>query len=658
MTKSRVYTAYLFLIATFILLLLRYAYLQLYDHSKLLEQSISNYSSTVATLPIRGGIIDKNGVVLADNKASYVAAVLPKDLNTKTIFDKIDKYVNITEIDRKKLKAQLLRAKKYDWVVLKDDLSNSEIANLTSHNYEFPEVSVFAHIKRSYPFDELYAHSIGYVGRVSERDRDKLAKLGQLDNYVANDYVGKNGLEDYYENILRGELGRKVIKTDSHGNEVGLIANEKATDGYTLQLTIDNSLQKLAWGLLGDHKGAVVAIDPQTGGVLAFVSKPGFDPNWFIDGISIDDWEDLSKDPKKPLLNRAAGGTYAPGSTFKPFLGLVSLYLGIRSPSYRWNDIGYFVIPGSHHRFKDTDHVGGIGSIDMIQAITVSSDTFFYKLALDMGIDAIHKNMSFFGLGQKTGIDLPHEDPGLLPSREWKAKRFAKDSYQKNWLPSDSVNIGIGQGFNHYTPLQMAHAVSIIAADGKVIKPHLFDKVLSESGMVLESYQVSYTLVPFQESQIKYIKKAMQNVVLNGTARGISNGLKYTMAGKTGTAQVVSLGKNSRHAKFSGEDYKDHSWFIAFAPVDHPKIALAVLVENGGFGAATAAPIARQLFDQYLIGSPVESDADKHFMPKHDASDVDEEQDTEEDTSEDTTTSNIGKTETIGASVPVHNTTQ
>lgn len=606
MTKSRFFAAYAFILMTFVILICRYGYLQIFMHKTLALDAVNNYSSQISTLPIRGEIIDRDGTILANNKASYVVAAMPRDIrqHLNDLLKHLSKYITISSFDRKKLQAQLRNSKNYDWVIIKDDLNDNEIAQLTAHLYEIPEVTVFARTKRYYPFADVYAHSIGYVGRVSTLDKEELAKQNHEDNYLNNDYIGKNGLEKYYENYLRGNLGKKIIKTDAHGNETGFIANTPANDGNTVQLTIDNKLQKLAWDLLGDRKGAIVAIDPQTGGILAFVSKPAYDPNWFIDGIDVDDWEDLSKNPNNPLLNRAADGTFPPGSTFKPFMALTALDLGFRTPNSTYYDKGYFTIPGSKHVFHDSFR-GGHGLINFTQAIYNSSDTFFYKLGLDMGIDNANKVLPLFGFGKKTGIDLPKESPGLLPSKAWKAKRFANDSYQKNWLIVDNIPFAVGQGFNHYTPLQMAHAVSIIANDGVAITPHFLDKVLDENGHVIESYVVKSKTLPISKTYITFIKQAMEKVVTMGTARGISSGLKYTMAGKTGTAQVVALSKDSRQAKFSGQNYKDHAWFIAFAPVNHPKIAIAVLVENGGWGASAAAPIARKVFDAYLL--PAES---------------------------------------------------
>lgn len=604
MAKSRIIAAYLFVIIGVSILLGRYYYLQISDHQKLLAKSVDNYSSVVATQPVRGTIIDSESVILADNKLSYAVAVLPKDAknNIESIFSLLSSQINLTYLDKKKYYKQLKISKNYDWVIIKDDLSNVEVANLIAHNYMFPMLNVFAHTKRYYPFQDLYSHSIGYVGRVSQSDKKKFESAGTLTNYIANDYVGKNGLEQFYESYLRGSIGKKVIRTDAYGNEVGLIDNIPAKDGYTLQLTLDNKLQQKATQLLGNQKGAIVAIDPQTGGILAFVSKPSYDANLFLDGISPEDWDELQNDTRNPLLNRASQGTYPPGSTFKPFLAATALYSGVRTPGYRFNDTGYFTLPGSTHKFRNSGNEV-LGNIGIVDAVAHSSDAFFYKLGLDMGVDRMDKYLPMFGLGSKTGVDLPQENSGLLPSRAWKAKRFAKDPYQKNWLPADSVTMGVGQGFNHYTPLQMAFATSILANDGVVRKPHFLAKILNKDGSIAYNYHSPDEHIPISQSDLALIKLGMEKVMKSGTGAKVGYGIRYTIAGKTGTAQVVALQQNSRKAKFSGSQYKDHSWFIAFAPVDHPRIAIAVIVENAGFGAAVAGPIVRQVFDSYLLKS-------------------------------------------------------
>lgn len=601
MEKSRIITAYTIVIISFIILFLRYAYLQIFSHVPLLRQAINNYSSIVSTLPARGAIIDKNGILLAENKVSYVLAILGKDYNNfKKIESELNKYVNITSIDKKKLQLQLKNNKKYDWLIIKDDLMQKEIANISSHLYQFPELSLFSRIKRYYPYDELYAPSIGYVAKISELDRNILKKKHKADQYLNNDYIGKNGIEYFYEDLLRGYLGRKIIKTDARGNEIALIDNISATDGQTIQLTLDHNLQKYANSLLGNRKGAIIALDPNTGGVLAFISKPSFNPNWFIDGINFEDWQELVDNPQKPLLNRVIQGSYPPGSTFKPLMALAALHLGIRTPNSTMYDPGYFVLPGSKHKFRDSVE-NGFGLINLEEAIAHSSDVYFYKLGLDMGIDRIDKIMPYFNLGSKTGIDLPHENTGLLPSKEWKSKRFKNDPYQKNWQLADSVTIGIGQGFNNYTPLQMAFATSVIANNGNAFKPHMLDKIIDKNGRIIEKFSPILHKTPFKKTDIEFIKKAMQKVITDGGAKPISYGLSYTMAGKTGTAQVVRMNQNNRKSKFEGSQYKDHSWFIAFAPVENPKIVAAIIVENGGWGIGVAAPLMRQIFDFYLL---------------------------------------------------------
>ncbi len=603
MNDNRIASAYILVCIIFFTLFMRYTYIQIFGHFSYLKQSINNYSSKVSTPPVRGMIIDSNNTILATNTISYAIGILPKDYKKNPqILNKLTKYANITEFNKKKFINQFNHSKNYDISIIKDDLSNTEIAKLTAHNYEFPEVQIFARTKRYYPFHDLYAHSIGYVAKISQNDLEKLTHQPHKDNgnYLNNDYIGKNGLEQYYEHELRGIIGQKIIQTDATGNEIGLISNTPAINGNTIQLSINNGLQMLAKNLLGDRNGAIVAIDPQDGGVLTFVSNPGFDPNWFIDGINQDDWSELTLDINKPLLNRASQSSFPPGSTFKPFLGLSALYLGYRTPNSTIIDPGYFIIPGSKHKFKDNDHPYGLGSISMARAIAVSSDTYFYKLAYEMGINNIDKGMSLFGFGSKTNIDLPNENQGLLPSQNWKAKHFSKNSYQKNWLSADSVTVGIGQGFNQFTPLQLAYATTIIANSGVAFKPHFIKKIISNDNQITE-YKPEYHILPIEKNHFEFIKQAMKMAITDGTGRGISYGLKYSMSGKTGTAQVVSTAKNNRRQKFVEHKYKDHAWFIAFAPTEKPTIAVAVLLENGGWGGASAAPIARKLFDYYLL---------------------------------------------------------
>lgn len=602
MIKSRITIAYIFIAISFFILFARYAYLQIFQHGALLKSSVANYSSTVPSKPVRGSILDRNNNLLAGNYFTYAVGIRAKNSHhVESIFNTLTQYIELSPIDKKKFKIQLNNSKGYDQVIIKDDLSQSQVARLTAHSYALPNLEIFAHTKRYYPFKELYAPSVGYISHITAHG----IKSHNKHDYLSDDYIGKDGLEYYYESKLHGSLGRKIIKTDAVGNEISVISNTPAIDGNNIKTTLDSKLQSLAWQLLGKHQGAIVALNPTNGEVLAFVSKPSFDPNLFTEGMSSKQWYGLIKDENNPFLNRALQGTYPPGSTFKPFLALSALYLGIRTPNYKMDDPGYFIIPGSKHRFRDSQ-LNGLGVINLATAIKYSSDAYFYKLGLDMGIDNMDKTLTLFGFGRITGIDLPNENPGLLPSRQWKAKRFAKNPYQRKWQLSDSVTMGIGQGFNHYTPLQMAVAVSAIANNGVLVTPHLLDAITDKDGKIVESYTLIKHKLPMSLTDIQFIKKAMQSVVTHGTASGpnIAGGLKYTMAAKTGTAQVVALNQNNRKSRFSGEKYKDHAWFIAFAPVDHPKIAVAIIVEHGGWGASAAGPIARKLFDAYLLPNP------------------------------------------------------
>jgi len=599
--QTRYFFAFCLTICIFILLLGRYFYLQTKDHNVLLKQSVDNYTSAIVTAPVRGLILDRNNVPLVKSSISYSVGVLKKNVgkNSSNVIDQLRPLISITATESSLFRKKISKSKPYDIVSIKSNLTDKEIAILATNMYKLDGFYLTSNVSREYIYDDLYAHAIGYVSRLSQTDKDKMSKINPNGYYLSNDYIGKNGIEYVYESYLRGIPGRKVIQTDAFGNEVNLLSNIPASDGNTVKLTLDHQLQQSISDFLGDRKGAVVALNPQTGAVLAFVSKPSYDPNLFIDGISPDDWGDLLNDKNKPLLNRAIQGTYPPGSTFKPFLGLAALQLNVRTPQWTMYDGGVFVIPGSTHEFRG-DGSRALGTVNMDLAITKSSDVYFYKLGLDLGIDRADKILPYFSLGKKTGIDLPNELSGLLPSKEWKYKRFKNNPAQIKWQAADSVVFGIGQGFSHYTPLQMAHAVGIIANDGVSTVPHLLDKVISPKGDIIYQYGVESTTVPIEKKYFTLMKAAMQHVTEFGTARSFKSDV-YTMAGKTGTAQVVGNKQGTRDRVLSGDKYKDHSWFIAFAPVDNPKIAIAVIVENGGYGASAAGPLAKQVLDYYLI---------------------------------------------------------
>ena len=472
------------------------------------------------------------------------------------------------------------------------------MAILSAHTMDLPNIQILTQAKRNYIYGELYAHSIGYISKIKTNKltaQDKIYK----DNYNNLDLIGISGIEAFYEKVLRGKPGVHSIQVDAYGDEIKLLGDTARIDGNSLQLTTDHGLQEYADQLLAGRKGAIVALDPRTGGVLAFISKPAYNPNDFIDGISTDQWQKLRDDEGNPLLNRVTQGLYPPGSIFKPFIAISCLYYGVCHENDTMFDKGYFQLGKSGHRFRES-HAGGLGQINFTQAIAYSSDVYFYEIGYRLGIDRADALLSLFGFGKKTGIDIPLENAGLLPTKQWKERRFAKNKQQKHWLAGDTVSFSIGQGFNSYTPLQMVYAMSIIANRGIARKPHFLSKVIDHNGNVVSQYTSEKTLLQIPRSYFDFVANAMVDVTRYGTAKNIFNGLPYSVAAKTGTAQVVAMRSNSRQNVRSGHQFQDHSWFTAFAPANNPQIVLVVLVENGGFGTATAGPVARRLIEYYM----------------------------------------------------------
>jgi penicillin-binding protein 2 len=449
---------------------------------------------------------------------------------------------------------------------------------------------------------------VGYIGRLNDDEISTLENEGRAGNYSSSDFIGKTGLEKRYEKELHGVTGFEQVETDASGRAVRTLRSQLPVSGNNLLLALDAKVQEVAERVFANYRGAMVAIEPSTGGVLALVSRPGFDPNMFVDGIDSQNWEQLNNSPDHPLNNRALQGVYPPGSTFKPFMALASLELGKRNPDHTIHDPGYFVLGGSGHAFRDWK-AGGHGWVDLNKAIVVSCDTYFYGLAQELGIDAIHDFMAQIGFGHETGIDVDGEASGLLPSQEWKQRRF-----QQKWFAGDTISVGIGQGYNLATPMQLAFATAALANNGVMFRPHLVRHIQDNQSGELRSVeaQPKATLV-LKEENLQRIKKAMVEVTHpGGTAAWAGLNAKYPFAGKTGTAQVFGLKQGERYdERRVNERMRDHALFIAFAPADNPKIALAVLVENGGHGATTAAPMARQIIDYYLLGkepAPVKTD--------------------------------------------------
>jgi penicillin-binding protein 2 len=587
-------------VIAFLALAGRFLYLQVVQHDYYHTLAEQNRISLVPIVPNRGLILDRNGEVLAHNYSAYTLEITPSKVeNLDQTIDALAQIVEIAPKDRKRFRKLLDESKSFASLPIRTLLSEVEVARFAANRYRFPGVEIRARLFRHYPKGEMASHVVGYIGRINEHDLEELEAAGNDSNYRGSDYIGKVGLEQSYEQELHGTTGFEQVEVDAGGRAVRTLARNPPVSGNTLTLALDARLQEVAERAFAEYRGALVAIDPTTGGVLAFVSRPGFDPNLFVEGIDPQNWDVLNNSPDKPLNNRALRGQYPPGSTFKPFMAMAGLELHKRSPSFTISDPGYYALPGVSHQWRDWKK-GGHGTVDMHKAIVISCDTYFYGLANETGIDAMHSFISQFGMGKPTGIDINGELGGLLPSTDWKWKRF-----KQKWFAGDTISVGIGQGYNLATPMQLAHATSVLANDGTAFRPHLVKQITdSKTGTARLIEPQPLYQVSFNPDNLKLVKDAMVDVTgPGGTAARAGVGAPYKFAGKTGTAQVVALKQGEKYdEKRVAERNRDHALFIAFAPADAPRIALAVLVENGGHGGSTAAPIARQVIDYYLLG--------------------------------------------------------
>jgi penicillin-binding protein 2 len=607
-----------FVFTCFALLFARFLWLQGYKYKDYAAQAEDNRISVVPVVPNRGLIVDRNGVVLARNFSAYTLEITPSKIKGEldALIDELATLVDIQPKDRRRFRKQLEESKKFGSVPIRTRLTDEEVARFTAQRYRFEGVDIQARLFRQYPLGSVASHVTGYIGRINQRDAQKIAEMEDAVNYSGTDYIGKEGLEKSYESKLHGTTGYEEVEVTAGGRAIRTLSRTPATPGHNLILSIDIELQKIVEEAFGDRRGAMVAIEPSTGDILAYVSMPAYDPNLFVDGIDQQSWEELNNSLDRPLLNRPLSGSYPPGSTFKPFMALAALELGKRTPSQSISDPGHFWF--GNHKFRD-DKVGGHGTVDMYKSIVQSCNTYYYILANDLGVDAIHDFMKPFGFGQLTGIDLEHEKRGVLPSTAWKRAAY-KTPEQRKWYAGETISVGIGQGYNSFTPLQLAHAVANLANNGVVMKPHLVKKI--EHGVTkehtltvpTESYRIN-----LKQENIDVIKKAMIGVTREGTsARAFANA-EYVSAGKTGTAQAVAMKKNEKYdEKKVAERHRDHSLYTAFAPVDNPKIAIGIIVENAGFGSAAAAPIVRKALDYYLLGKRPEDDP-KNMVEKKDA---------------------------------------
>ncbi len=614
--RVRVAAAGLFVFVCFGLLATRFFYLQVWQHGKYALQAEENRISVAPIVPNRGIITDRNGVVLAKNYSAYTLEITPSKL-TDTLENTINTLSEVVPIDardRRRFKKLQEDSKNFESLPIRTRLTDDEVARFTAQRFRFPGVDVRARLFRQYPLGPTAAHVIGYIGRISKRDQDRLDAMSDENdgdpetydprrdgnNYKGTDYIGKVGVEQSYETELHGLTGFEEVEVTAGGRPVRTLSRTQATPGNNLVLSLDIGLQQVAEQAFAGKRGALVAIEPKTGDVLAFVSSPSFDPNSFVDGIDQQTWDELNNSPDKPLLNRPLHGTYPPGSTYKPFMALAGLTLGKRTPGWGIQDPGYFTFGG--HTFRN-DVRSGQGWVDMNRAIMVSNDTYFYMLARDLGVNSIANFMKPFGFGQITGIDVQGEARGILPSTDWKKKAFKKAAQQK-WFDGETISLGIGQGYNSFTILQLAHATATLANDGIVMKPHLVKEI--ENPISRDRHLTvpkESEVIPLKQSDIDVVKRGMENVVENpsGTGYKIFRGAQYLAAGKTGTAQVFSLQGGNYHGHLLAEHLRDHALCLAYAPADHPQIAIALIVENGGWGAQAAGPIARRVLDFYLV---------------------------------------------------------
>jgi penicillin-binding protein 2 len=606
-----------FVLLCFVLLFARFVWLQIVQHDYYQTRAEENRISLVPIVPNRGLILDRNGTVLARNYSAYTLEITPsKALNMDAVIDDLAQIIDIQPKDRKRFKKLLEESRNFESLPIRTRLTDEEVAKFIARHYRFPGVDIKARLFRQYPMGDFASHLLGYIGRVNDNDLDRIDDEDQEANYRGTEHFGKTGLEQHYEFELHGQTGFEQVEVDAGGHAVRTLASTAPIAGNNLTLTVDAKLQQVAEKAFGTRRGALVAIEPATGGILALVSMPNYDPNLFVDGIDPTNWDALNTSPDKPMVNRALNGAYPPGSTFKPYMALGALTIGKRKPEQTIFDPGYYAF--GNHTFRD-DKKGGHGTVDMYKSIVDSCDTYYYMLANDMGIDNISAFMRQFGFGQRTGVDIEGESEGVLPSQEWKKKRFKKPEQQK-WYAGETISIGIGQGYNAYTPIQLAQAVATLANNGVMYRPHLVQFITdAHTGQKTLIEPKPLRTIPLKQENIDVIKRAMVGVNKEGTGARAFAGAEYISAGKTGTAQVYSL-KGEKYAEgHVKQELRDHALFIAFAPADQPKIALAVLVENGGFGAQAAAPIARQVFDYYLLGKlPKDAAAEDETEPEGD----------------------------------------
>ncbi|MEW6590952.1 MAG: penicillin-binding protein 2 [Pseudomonadota bacterium] len=601
--RLKVGAVFVALLAT--VLLARAFWLQVTQHGFYTQRAESNRISLVPVAPNRGLILDRKGRILADNYSAYTLEITrAQTADLEATLAELGRLIEITPGQLRRFRRLLSESHEFETVPLKSKLTDEEVAIIAAQRYRLPGVEVKARLFRNYRAGPGMAHVVGFIGRINDRDLMRLRERNLEQNYRGSVHIGKTGLEQSYESLLHGRTGFDQMETDAGGRAVRVLSRIPPVPGKDLRLHLDLDLQAVAEAAFGDYLGGLVALDPNTGGVLALVSKPGFDPNLFVDGIDPETWKQLNESPERPMVNRVLRGIYPPGSTIKPLMALAGLELGARRPSDSFVDPGYFSLPNSRHRFRDWKREGH-GVVDLRRSISQSCDIYYYRLAVDLGIDRMHDYLAQFGLGDKTGIDLEGESSGLLPSRDWKKRRW-----NKPWYPGETVIAGIGQGYHLTTPLQLATMTAMLANGGKQVEPRLVAALREPHG---ESWQplpgAVRRQVAIKPENLDVVREGMLDVMRpGGTAARSAAGAPYTIAGKTGTAQVVGIKQGATYdEKRLARHHRDHALFIAYAPAENPTIVVAVMVENGGSGSGTAAPIARAVLDYHLTGKRPET---------------------------------------------------
>lgn len=578
-------------------LTLRIAQIQIVDYDHYTTLSQENRVKILPIPPTRGLIFSRDGVLLAENRPSFSLEVVPERVvDTGAVFGALKSVITITDEDIARFHRTVKKKRRFENVPLRFNLSEEEVARFAINRHRFPGIDIVARPTRFYPVGENTVHAVGYVGRIDEEDLKRI----NASNYSGTSYIGKAGVEKAHEAELHGRVGYQQVEVNAQGRILRVLERTPPEPGKDLYLTLDLSLQAAAIEALGEQRGAIVAIDPRTGGVLTMVSTPGYDPNPFVNGIDAKGYKELRDSPGRPLFNRALQGKYPPGSTVKPFVALAGLQYGLRIPEDASWCPGWLSLPGQEHRYRCWKKTGH-GRISLKQAIAQSCDVYFYQLALDLGIDRLHDYLVEFGFGRPSGIDLAGERAGLLPSRAWKRK-----ARHAEWYPGDTLNTGIGQGFFLATPMQLATAVATLANHGSPIHPTLANRLEDPVSRAVTDIigGLARPRRKFNLDHWAHVVGAMAEVVhgRTGTAKAAGAGAAYRFAGKTGTSQVFGIRQNQTiQMKTLDKGLWDHALFIAFAPFDNPSIAVAIIVEHGGSGSGAAAPIARKLFDRYLL---------------------------------------------------------